>query len=315
MFAFNGLFLVMAFFNTFNIHGVGHTYERTKARIRRFALLLAANIAAASINPYGAKLFIYFFVTNNEITKKYISEWQPVVLKDIAVVIALSVMLFVMWLKREDKPIEISYLLPVLATLIMSGKYMRIVVYLVVCTIILLHHSLQVLFRDKEPAHKTNIVIEKFVSFLLAVSLVFGAEAVFFAMNLIDTVKPDPITPELVTAIDKVEPKRMFTDYNVGGFAIYHGYQSFIDSRADLFPSGMLERAILFPGMSGFTSDDLKSYVDEYNFDSFLLYKDDAVWVWLEQNPDWEQMYSDDNLVFFTKANQSEFDMLNTRIA
>lgn len=304
LFAFNGLFLVMAFFKPFNIHGIGQTFEYSKKRIRRFVLLLAADIAAAALNPYGVKLFIYFFVTNNEITKKYITEWQPAELVNVCVVTALAMMTVIIWMKRDDKTVEVSYLLPFMATLVMSGKYVRIVVYLVVCTVILLHHGLRLLLGDKEPVRAINIVAEKFVPFLLVLSLVSGIEAMVFTGASIDKVNPDPITAELVSVIDEAEPERMYTDYNVGGFAIYHGYPSFIDSRADLFPSDMLERAMLFSDMRKFTSEELKAYIDEYDFDSFLLYKEDSLWLWLDENPDWQKVYCDDKLVFFAKAEQ-----------
>jgi hypothetical protein len=94
----------------------------------------------------------------------------------------------------------------------------------------------------------------------------------------------------------------MYTTYNDGGYLIYHGYQSFIDSRADLFPGPMLNRAIEFAAMKNFSSDELEEYIREFGFDTILISRENSLNAWLALHPDWEAVYEDGEYSLYRKT-------------
>lgn len=82
LFAFNTLFVAMSFLPDVNTFGLVNEREQPTARARKMGSLLVVNMLAGLLNPYGFKLYYYLFITNNEATKRYVSEWQPSALAD-----------------------------------------------------------------------------------------------------------------------------------------------------------------------------------------------------------------------------------------
>lgn len=307
LFAFTALFLILALLPRFSFRGVGKTQERAPETIHKLAFISILEIVAALLNPYGWRLFIYFFHTNNATTKKYVSEWSPANLLSPTVVIALAALFVLLWQRRDDKTIDLSYLLPVGATLFMTGKYQRIDSYLAVCTAILISHEIKLQMGSYEPKKLNTMTIPKLVPLLSAVGLAFGILACIISSESYKTVtnrKDDPVTQELVDVLNEAAPKRMFTTYNDGGYLIYHGFRSFIDSRADPFPSEMLEKAICFEDIVGMDSKELENFISEYQFDAILLSKRESLNAWLQTNPEWTEEYSDDHFVLFFPVSQ-----------
>ena len=305
LFVFHGLFLVLSALPSFSWKGIGQNTRRTAGRVRRFALLWIADAAAALVNPYGWRLLIYCFHTNSEATKKYVMEWSPAELLNLAVLAALLVLFMALLLREERKPVELSYLLPVLATLFMTGKYVRIEPYLALCTLMLIWHVLHMTFGTWIPKKLNSVRVEKITTLLAVLSVAmicFSAAVTSDRFVNHESRSGDPLSPGLLEAIDELQPERMYTTYNDGGYLIYHGYQSFIDSRADLFPGPMLNRAIEFASMKNFSSDKLEEYIREFGFDAILLSRENSLNAWLALHPDWEAVYEDGEYSLYRKT-------------
>ena len=306
--AFQGLFLVLSILPPFSWKGIGQTSLRTVGRIRRFVFLWIADAAAALVNPYRWRLLIYSFHTNSEATKKYVMEWYPAKLLNLAVLAALLVLLMALLLREERKPIELSYLLPVLATLFMTGKYVRIEPYLILCSLMLIWHVLHTAFGTWIPKKLNSVRVKRITALLATIS----AAMIFFSAAVTsdkfvnhESRAGDPLPQGLLKAIDELQPERMYTTYNDGGYLIYHGYQSFIDSRADLFPGPVLNRAIEFAAMKNFSSDELEEYTREFGFDTILLSRENSLNAWLALHPKWKAAYEDGGYALYRKTEEN----------
>ncbi len=302
LFAFTAMFLVMSFIPKFSIAGVGQVWERTKQRVVRMIAILLSEIAAALVNPYGWKLFIYFFYTNNATTKKYIAEWRHAALLLPGVIFALAVIVLVLWFRKKNETIDISYVLPLGATLFMTGVYIRIEMYLIVCTIIFASYAVRINCWGYEPKRFNTMTSPQLTPMLAVVAVLFMVVTGVLANLPNENRLKDPVTPELCEFLDETQPRRMYTTYNHGGYLIFHGYKSFIDSRADLFPGEMLDAAIRFDDAKEFTSDELEAYISEFDFDAIMLSPTNEVNVWFQLHPDWTEAYADDDFVIYMQT-------------
>lgn len=153
------------------------------------------------------------------------------------VAFVLASIFIIALLAKEKKTIDISYLLPVFATLFMTAKYMRIAFHLVFCTIMLIW---KFLYDTEDGTWFDGLPVINIGSMLptIVVSCCIVAMLIFQPIKTIYTSEDDGsgMSKELLSAIHELAPERMYNDYNTGGFLIYNGLQSFIDSRADLFP-------------------------------------------------------------------------------
>ena len=302
--AFNVLFLVMALVPRFSFVGIIEETGRKRWRIKRMAALLAADISAALINPYGYKLFVYFFLTNTETTKKYVSEWQPIALKNLVVLTAIAILIGVFSIDSERKRIRFSYIMPVVATFAMTVKYCRIQSYLIITAVMLAWQCAKDASGEWRPKRFNSLSAWR-VSILLLICcvpmLLAGKVSMTEMINGSEN-DPDRLSEELIECLKKTSPERMYCDYNTGGFLIFHGFKSFIDSRADPFPDDVLEKAVMFSDINGMSSSELCDYISEYRFDALLLDKNANLNAWLEENEAWRIQYADDDYCLYSLA-------------
>lgn len=123
LFAFNVLFILMCYLPNINTFGLVNENEQKTKKVKTYIQILVASLLTGLINPYTYKLYYYFFLTNNEATKKYVSEWQPCELADIVAFFCLA-FLFIVF--ASHKKVRITEFLPILCCLILTSRYVRI---------------------------------------------------------------------------------------------------------------------------------------------------------------------------------------------
>ena len=78
--------------------------------------------------------------------------------------------------------------------------------------------------------------------------------------------------PVFVQELHELNPQRLYTGYNDGGLAIYHGFQDFADSRADLYPDDVIDASIsMGTGSESATERTVQDTLDKWDFDAVLL--------------------------------------------
>lgn len=101
-----------------------------------------------------------------------------------------------------------------------------------------------------------------------------------------------PLIPRgAVEKLTKQNASRVLNDYYFGGYLIFQGIPTFIDSRAELYGAAFLARY-----MRAIALEDLADFVkllDEYKIDSTLLFPSTAAVGLLDRLPEWERVYAD----------------------
>lgn len=291
LFAYNGLFVVLSLLKSFEI-GTWYNERPTawKQRTKRMAELLLANLATGLLNPYGYKLYYYFCVTNNTATKKYVSEWQNSTLINPIVILAL-IFLFATAVFKNHK-VQIEYPAVVLSGLLASALYVRCASYL----------SITLVLCTAQIMKSENILADtgkktKLVPVVWIVALMTWFVATFNTPSVVyDADKTaDKMSDALIATMTEMNPQRLYTDYSTGGIAIYHGFQSFIDARADLFPAEVLTEGIQFSISKLEPPMNNEEYLKKWNFDAILLNnKTSAALIdYMNLNSEYEKVFED----------------------
>lgn len=147
LFAFNLLFLVLCFAPNINAFDIYNEKGDSKKRFRALFQVFLSDILAGLLNPYGIKLYIYFFVTNNETTKKHVSEWMPSHLANEVVFLCLAFLFLIVAYKMKVKLTEFA---PYLCCLFMTAMYVRIRSYWVIVITPLIYRFLTSLISAQE---------------------------------------------------------------------------------------------------------------------------------------------------------------------
>ena len=104
-----------------------------------------------------------------------------------------------------------------------------------------------------------------------------------------------------VEELKALDAKRLYTSYNDGGFVIYHGMQSFVDSRADLFPADAIDASVQM-GLAANTSERaLQDNIEKYNFDAILLNRSESKTCieMMDLLPDWQRAIENDYYIVY----------------
>lgn len=283
---FSFLFFLFSLCPSFEISGFQHINLNKKQCSIKMFLLFIGSIIGGVINPYGFKLFIYPFITNSSVQKAYTLEFQPISI-NIEFFICSLLMIFIFFVFRSRIKISLSYVIPVLLWFIVTLRYCRFALYLNLCLVMLLMECFPKVINTFE-INPPNRFFVKIVNKCACIGLFF---VLLFLMFLKSYEKVDPITESLENEIKSYNLQRMYCDFNLGGFLIYHDIKSFIDSRGDLFSDEDIEGSYLF--FNRFLHDeDIKDYIDYYNFDSFLL-EDGSICDYLDNSKDWKKVYEE----------------------
>ena len=107
-----------------------------------------------------------------------------------------------------------------------------------------------------------------FSSVILTVAVVLYTP---FVINNPDKVY-HTMDPTFIQELRELNPQRLYTSYNDGGLAIYHGFRDFADSRADLFPDDVIDASVsLGTGSENTTERTVQDTLDKWDFDAVLL--------------------------------------------
>lgn len=271
---------------------------------KRRTLLIASCVAAlfclagAIINPYGIKALTYSLRSLTEVKGlNLIAEMKsPRIYTLQGVFIVLSILVSYTYFRtsKTKKP-DISVLLTALLCISMSVIYIRCGILLVFVFAILLPPVLEAISENKLVKMLKQILIVSFLLLGIKISLLVGS-GIFYETN------NDPIVYLESLPIDK-EKMKIYTDMDIGSKYVWYGYHPYIDSRAEVYaPFSTGNEDIWAEYVSVSKGDeDLNKFIEKYNFEYFDCRKQTPMYVFLNNNNDYEKLFEEKEFAFFRK--------------
>ena len=287
-------------------------------------LLLITIMAIAALtgflNPAGDGAYTYLYKTMQGNTTQSINEHLPLTLTDnqefaIALVIFLLVLIF------TDTKIRLSDLFMLMGVTYLAFKSRRQVSMFALFAGPVLASLIGNFVNkyDKETFQK----IERFVTGW------FGATVVICGFIILSTniIKPHlrdeyiEVGSYPVEASDwilknlDVENIKLYNEYNYGSYLLFRGIPVFIDSRCDLYSpefNGTYNKEEKeYEGRDIFSDAlniagvavDYETKFEEYGVTHVILYANAKLAMILEDDPNYDLIYSDDNFVIFERLN------------
>ena len=321
----NIMYLVLSLIPSFSSGKVTH---KRKGSTANYIALLAANVVAGCINPYGVWLYSQFFKVDSGSSLLGVTEWQASSMENaphlfIFIAIVVLLLVFTSW------KVSLEQFLPLVGLTGMTLLHIRTITWLsvvfaafVLNNASLLQTSVRTIARKVEPPIALRRIANKLSPAVLPICTIAAALVIgIVAPNIAQTTFYREFPDELIKTLETVNPKRMYTGYNVGGVAIDAGYQSFVDSRADLFTEEILTDFTVMSGTRlNSNATAINEVLDKYNFDAILLAKYDRGLAisYFDEREDWTLLYTDGYYSLYvptTGANQfaAEYMRLNVQ--
>jgi hypothetical protein len=252
----------------------------------RFGLLA---LGAACITPYGPEsVLVTLRVLGLGSTLSTISEWRQ---QDFGTFgffegCLLAGIAYVLYSGFTLPPLRIVVLLAVLHETLTHRRYADVMA--LVAPFFIVGPLAQHLSQRVQPSSPK-------ITASLRRSFIAAAAALVVATGVI-TATADftpPLTPlAAVEKIKEMKPDRIFNEYYFGGYLIYKGIPTFVDSRAELYGAAFLrryQRAVSLADVADFVR-----LLDEYGIGATLLFPTSEAVGLLDRMEGWERIYTND---------------------
>ncbi len=279
--------------------------------IRQLGLMTVLSLLAAALNPNGAELWIYPFLTlGSGAMQSYIQEWGSPNFH-IAVYWAFAALLFLgvlSWAFSRQKPtwIDIGLLLGTGAAGLLSVRHIPL--FALVAAPIVCRHltdaiaqmpAFSALLRPTDSASGSKALNWTLALLFTAVAMLWAGSVVAQNNDKIEARYP-------VAAVDYIENQGMaeqrgYNSYNWGGYLIWRGLPVFVDGRADVYGDDFLRtyRQTFDP------QPNWQEPLDQYDIDYILMERGDPLTTLLTASVDWREAYQDEIAQIFVRSNEN----------
>jgi hypothetical protein len=127
----------------------------------------------------------------------------------------------------------------------------------------------------------------------LIISALISWSVYIFAFKDIEFLLSKRVNSMLLTVRQAELPGKVFNDYNIGGYLIFQGFDTFIDSRAELYKDDFIKSAFEATSLAG-SEKPLETLLNQYDISwTFLSAKSPAI-AYFNMHPDWIPVYANE---------------------
>lgn len=277
--------------------------DNKKIKILLFVLILS--ILFSFINPYGYKILLYPFINmGDSIMLDTIVEWFSPNFHGLMgiyyfIIIIVPILIFIYNNKNNINIIDLCIYLLFLFMMFRSIRFIHY--YIFISTYCIGKYMVSFKNINININFKINIRTVKIFSYIILAAL-----SVFILYNqILKLNNKSKVFLYSDTAIEKLielKPKRLFNDYNTGGYLTYKLYGSdiniFINGIADIYSSSILKDACDFVSMN-VNPDEI---ISKYQFDVIIIMRDVPLEWYLEKSDEYSIYYKDETATIYKRV-------------
>lgn len=258
-----------------------------KQQMSKYLLVMILCILVCCINPHGIKLLLYPYQNMaDHLMLTTIAEWQPTNLNIVSHYgYIFFVFLILLIFLCSDKKIRLLDFVLFLFVLYLGFKSIRFWFYAyIVCSFFVFFYIKK---RKEDPGTIPLILLISFACF-------------FFFVNQFHYTKilnSSEVSSEAIQVLKKERPKRLYNDYDYGGYLIANDILVFMDGRADLYSKYNYKDYQTISRLT-YTYTNL---IEKYKFDYFITKKKSGLASFLSTDSIYERIFHDKNTVIYKK--------------
>ena len=258
-------------------------------QLLKYFIVFILCIFSVMVNPHGIKMLLYPYQNmTDHLMLSNISEWQSSNLNTLAhypyFVICLFILSIILFSKKKIRFIDFVLFL---LMLFLGLKSIRFWVYIYIVSTYFIFYYISERDYDKGSCLILNI-------FSLMLCFLFCLEY----KTILNNMNEKLVSDQMISVIKSESPKRLYNNYDYGGYLIYKGIKVFVDGRCDLYSKYTYSDYISISNLG----KDYQEFIDKYQFDYFLVDSQFPIYYYLKYSDNYKLLISDDGLFLYQKV-------------
>lgn len=253
----------------------------------RYLILAVLNTITLFFNPRTYQL-LYYPYSYTEEHSKYISEWHSPSLSNGGFVIGIIIIICLIFFITKTK-LQFSDLALVGCFMLLTLKSIRFDAWLYIATTMVIFKYI------KEIQDKSFYKFLSYEFFILGIVFLYYS---IYSTAIGNSYIQKGISDEAIEILKTEEYDRLMNFYDYGSYLIYQDIDVFIDGRADMYSGFNFKQQV--EGTKYTYNYSPQDFINEFDFDMFIIPKENYLSYYLEQNNDkYDKLYTDDALSIF----------------
>lgn len=286
-----GLFLVIGLFN-FNKWGLTNK-KLPHNKIRLFIIIILLCFIALLINPFGIDMILYPYINIFDDTMtKIVNEWHPLNIRKLTGFLGYLCIFYNLYIyyQSSGKIKLIDLTLFIIFAFLATSSYRFVPLFVIISFYTTINYL-------KEKNNSKNLIpfIITICLFIIIIPQI---------TNINKKLNTQILDEKLIITIKEFKPKRLYNDYNIGGYLIYHEIDVFIDGRADAYTKANLKDSY---SLSVGDGTNTKELLNKYDFDLLITENNCYLDKYLKEDNDYKFIIKDNKYSIYKRINEKEF--------
>ena len=264
---------------------------------KQWAIFLAVSIACLMATPLGVEgILLPFQLTDQSYSMSIISEWQSPNFQTFQFLELWIIVIIVFGFtqKMEMPLLRLIFLIGLIHLSLKHTRYasdlMSLQAPLLLAAPLAKHWHVS---TEEKKFTLTSLLPVTAIGKVLIISALVSWSVYIFAFKDTEFLLSKRINSMLLAIRQAELPGNVFNDYNVGGFLIFQGFDTFIDSRAELYGDDFIKSFFKASTLAG-SEKPLEKLLNQYDISwSFLTAQSPSI-AYLNMHPDWIPVYANE---------------------
>lgn len=271
----------------------------------RLIIFFVIGIFAAFVVPKGVEPFAYIFKNLLGFSPKFISELKSLYISEGSIEVILLVLASAILAFSKTK-VKLTDGLFILGFFILGFSVVRSIFFYYLISTICIARIISNFLDDYnfKLQIKNNVqIIAYILIFLFLVSYMLYNISVNYNIEYVEkTLYPVDATEYILNNVN-TENMRLFNHFNFGSYLEFKGIKTFLDSRSEVYTTQFNKNCTILEDWYNANSGsiDYKEIFEKYGITHALLYKKEVINQFIDDDPNWKNIYEDDEFVLYEK--------------
>lgn len=278
-----------------------------KNRISRFIMFFIFGIIAIFATPNGTQPISYIFKNLGGISSEFILELKSLYISEaLYEIILFSIVIAIIAFTRTK--VKITDCFFIIGFFILSFSVARSMFFYRIISVICIIRIIKDCLKEyniklKIENRKIKVINYATISILIISFMIYNFSLNYTKEYVNEKRYPVKASEYILNNID-IANMKIYNHFNFGSYLEYKGIKSFIDSRSEMYTEEFNKDCTILEDWhyTDIGKKDYKETFEKYDITHALLYKNEIISLYIDDDFEWKKIYEDDNFFLYERV-------------